>query len=203
MSERTTREGCRALTRGSDACMTTPSDRELVQRFIARGEEEAFRLLFRRYTPRLYATAWRLTGGRHEDAEDVVQAAWLRAARQIDRFEWRSALSTWLTAIAINCARETRRARSPEPAPPEILETLAAPVVPAGARLDLDRAIAALPDGYREVLVLHDVEGLTHVEIAAALGLAVGTTKSQLFHARRALRRWLGDTTPEGARHAG
>ena len=187
--------------------MQQPSDRDLVTRFLAHGDEEAFRLLFRRHTPRLYALTLRLCGGRGDEAEDVIQTTWVRAAGQLARFEWRSALSTWLTGIAINCAREARRTRSLD-ASVETLEALAAPAAPPGARIDLDRAIAALPDGYREVLVLHDVEGLTHVEIAASLGVAVGTTKSQLFHARRAVRRWLSPEARVPAamkddRHAG
>lgn len=178
-------------------------------RFVDRGDEEAFRQLFRRHTPRLYAIALRLCAGRPDEAEDAVQVAWLRAARRLDRFEWRSSLATWLTGIAINCVREARRRSVPEVVPADVLERLPAPLVPVGDRVDLDRAIAALPEGYRDVLVLHDVEGLTHEEIAAALGIAAGTSKSQLFHARRAVRRWLAaptSATPatlEGERHAG
>jgi RNA polymerase sigma-70 factor (ECF subfamily) len=177
-----------------------PPDRDLVRTFVDRGDEEAFRLLFRRHTPRMYATAVRLTGGVSRDAEDVVQSAWLRAARQLGQFEWRSALSTWLIGIVINCARELRRARPGCEVPPEVLEHQAAPPH-AGRDLDLERAIAALPEGYRQVLVLHDVEGMTHTEIAAALGIVEGTSKSQLFHARRAVRRWLMPRALSGARH--
>jgi RNA polymerase sigma-70 factor (ECF subfamily) len=179
-----------------------PSDQDLVSRFVARGDEEAFRLLFRRYTPRLYAMALRLTG-RRDQAEDIVQVAWLRAASQIGAFEWRSSLATWLTGITINCAREARRRPAPELVAADALERLPAPLAPAGDRVDLERAIAALPDGYREVLVLHDVDGMTHEEIAAALGIAAGTSKSQLFHARRTVRRWLTPMTSKGERHAG
>ena len=178
------------------------ADRDLVRAFLERGDEEAFRTLFRRHTPRLYATARRLTGDVSRDAEDVVQSAWLRAARQLPEFEWRSALSTWLTGIVINCARELRRARPGSEVSADVLEHQPAPGRD-GVGLDLDRAIAALPDGYREVLVLHDVEGMTHVEIAAALGIAAGTSKSQLFHARRAVRRWLRPRQLSGARHDG
>jgi RNA polymerase sigma-70 factor (ECF subfamily) len=173
-----------------------PSDRELVTRFVSRGDEDAFRQLFRRHTPRLYALALRLCGGRPDDADDVVQTMWVRAARLAGDFEWRSSLPTWLSAIVINCAREQRRARGPLSDDDRELARLPAPAASPGARIDLERAIAALPDGYREVLVLHDVEGFTHAEIAAALGIAVGTAKSQLFHARRAMRRWLA---PAGA----
>ena len=181
--------------------MQPPSDRALVTRFVAGADEEAFRLLFRRHTPRLYAMALRLGGGDRGEAEEIVQMTWLRAAQGLDGFEWRSSLATWLTGIAVNCARERRRARPPDPAPLAALDTLPAPVTAPGLRLDLERAIAALPDGYRDVVVLHDVEGLTHAEVAAALGIAVGTAKSQLFHGRRALRRWLGGPIPAGTRH--
>ena len=174
-----------------------------MNRFVARGDEDAFRQLFRRHTPRLYAMTLRLSAGRADQAEDLVQVAWLRASRQLAGFEWRSSLGTWLAGIAINCAREVRRKPQLEPVAVETLERLPAPLVPVGDRVDLDRAIAALPDGYREVLVLHDVEGLTHDEISTALAIAPGTSKSQLFHARRAVRRWLAPSKPEGERHAG
>ncbi|MEZ5317121.1 MAG: sigma-70 family RNA polymerase sigma factor [Vicinamibacterales bacterium] len=169
-------------------------DRTLVDAFVAHGDEEAFRHLFRRHTPRLYALAYRLMAGRAADAEDVIQDTWLRAARHLGTFEWRSSLSTWLTGIAINCARERLRRRTPEAVDPA---TLAAIVMAADAGVpdvDLERAIALLPDGYREVLVLHDVEGFTHAEIATRLGVSPGTSKSQLFHARRAVRARLSPT---------
>ena len=178
------------------------SDRDLVRAFIERGDDEAFRTLFRRHTPRLFATARRRAGGAGRDAEDAVQSAWLRAARQLPEFEWRSSLATWLTGIVINCARELRRGRPGGEIPADVLEHQQAPGRD-GIGLDLDRAIAALPDGYREVLVLHDVEGFTHAEIAAVLGIASGTSKSQLFHARRAVRRWLRPRELSGVRHDG
>lgn len=167
-------------------------DRHLVEAFLA-GDEDAFRQVFRRYGPRLYALALRLTGGRAADAEDVVQECWVRAARSLAAFEWRSQLSTWLTAILINCARESTR-RSPPPTDADIA-TAWAPAHPRAQAIDLDRAIAALPDGYREVLVLHDVEGYTHAEIATRLGVSAGTSKSQLFHARRAVRARLSSVS--------
>ena len=164
------------------------AEQALVARFVRHGDEEAFRLLFRQHSPRMYAMALRLMGGRAADAEDVVQDAWLRAAAKLGAFEWRSALSTWLTSIVINCARERLRAKPTISA--DDVDAPAPAVAPAASaeRIDLDRAIAALPDGYREVLVLHDVHGLTHEEIAQMLDVAPGTSKSQLFHARRAVR---------------
>lgn len=168
-----------------------------------RGEEEAFRLLFRRHTPRVFAVALRLMGGRAADAEDVVQEMWLRAARRLGEFEWRSALSTWLVAIAINCARERLRARAMTLAPPEALADVPARSTPPAVAIDLERAIAALPDRYREVLVLHDVEGWTHAEIGRHLDIAAGTSKSDLFHARRAVRARLTARRDEVHDHAG
>jgi RNA polymerase sigma-70 factor (ECF subfamily) len=172
-----------------------PPDRELVESFLRNGDEDAFRQLFRRHTPRLYATALRLAGGQASQAEEAVQMAWARAARRLAGFEWRAALTTWLISIVINCVREQQRERRELPleASHDVLTAVSAP----GLKLDLERAIAALPPRYREVLVLHDVEGWTHAEIATALGITVGTTKSQLFHARRAVRARLGPRRAE------
>lgn len=168
-----------------------PTDRELVERFVQQRDEEAFRLLFRRHTPRLYAIALRLLAQRTAEAEDAVQAAWQRASARLASFEWRSQFATWLTAIVINCARERLRSRTWNVEAPLEGEFRGHERPPGAATIDLERAIAALPDGYREVLVLHDVEGMTHTEISAHLGIAAGTSKSQLFHARRRVRALL------------
>jgi RNA polymerase sigma-70 factor (ECF subfamily) len=181
-----------------------PADRDLAARFLRYQDEEAFRLLFRRHTPRLCALARRLMAGRTTDAEDVVQDAWQRAAGRLESFEWRSALSTWLSGFVINCARERLRARPLVDGDAAAdLDRLPAVGRSPAASVDLERAIAALPDGYREVLVLHDVEGMTHDEIAGHLGIAAGTSKSQLFHARRAVRARLGPVSREGHDDAG
>lgn len=182
---------------------TDLTDRELAARVTADGDERAFRVLYRRHTPRAYAMALRSVDGRRDAADDVMQEAWLRAVRSLERFEWRSAFSSWLTSIVLNCARERRRRvgrrRSREVAAPGEVPARpgeAAGHVPseadgAGDRMDLQRAIGGLPDGYRAVLVLHDVEGYTHAEIGEMLGIAPGTSKSQLHQARRAMRRLL------------
>lgn len=171
----------------------TDSDRDLASRFAGHGDEEAFRLLFRRHSPRLYAVALRVMGGSHADAEDVVQETWIRVARGVATFEWRSSLTTWLIGIAINCAREVTRARGAAVAmadtPPIGAASASDPVT-----IDLERAIAALPDRQRMVLVLHDVEGWTHAEIARSLNVPPGTSKSDLFRARRFVRACLGAT---------
>ena len=133
-----------------------------------------------------------MLGGVAVDAEDVVQEAWIRAVRQLSKFRWESSLRTWLTAIGLNLARETlrKRARTRTEEIDDRLELSTRPVRDA-ERIDLERAIARLPNGYRTVLVLHDVQGFTHEEISRQLQIAVGTSKSQLFDARRAVRSLL------------
>ncbi len=153
---------------------------------LRRGDEAAFRQLYRLHTPRLFAIALRLLS-RRADAEDVVQEAWLRAVRGLVGFRGESAFTTWLTGIVIRCALETLRKRRPE----QVGAAEGSVDPEPDLALDLERAVAALPDGYRTVLILHDVEGLTHDEIAGVLEIEPGTSKSQLFHARRALRHRL------------
>ena len=172
--------------------LSSADDRSLADAVAGKGDERAFRELYRRHTPALYQLVLRMLGGETADAEDVVQETWIRAVRQLTRFRWESSLRTWLSAIGLNLAREVlrRRARVRTEEFDERLE-LRAPLVRDGERIDLERAIARLPNGYRTVLVLHDVEGYTHEEISRQLQIAVGTSKSQLFDARRAVRSLL------------
>jgi RNA polymerase sigma-70 factor (ECF subfamily) len=171
----------------------TDEDAALAAAFLRDRDEAAFRALYRRHTPALYRVAWRFLGGDGADAEEVVQETWTVAAERLANFHGESSLRSWLTGIALNRCREAlrRAARAPHAALDAV--PAAASAAAAGAsRLDLERALAALPPGYREVLVLHDVEGYSHLEIAEILGVAPGTSKSQLSHARRALRARLG-----------
>ena len=172
--------------------LSSADDRSLADAVAGKGDERAFRELYRRHTPALYQLVLRMLGGETADAEDVVQETWIRAVRQLTKFRWESSLRTWLSAIGLNLAREVlrRRARARTQEFDERLE-LRAPLVRDGERIDLERAIARLPNGYRTVLVLHDVEGYTHEEISRQLQIAVGTSKSQLFDARRAVRSLL------------
>jgi RNA polymerase sigma-70 factor, ECF subfamily len=174
------------------------SDRDLVDGVVRDGNERAFRELYRRHTPRLYLTALRLLGQSPMDAEDAVQETWIRAVREMGRFRWESSLGTWLIAIVGNVARDQLRSARRREA--RDLATVVELEVEhhQGVGIDLERAIALLPEGYRAVLVLHDVEGLTHEEIGAALGIAPGTSKSQLFGARRSMRALLNPMRNEG-----
>jgi RNA polymerase sigma-70 factor, ECF subfamily len=175
---------------------TSASDRELADALRRDGAESAFRELYQRHAPRVHQLALRLLGGEPHAAEDAVQEVWIRAVEGLDRFRWESAFSTWLHGIAVNVSRDAlrRRQRGREDPWTEAYDP-PLPELPLGERIDLERAVRLLPDGYRMVLVLHDVEGEPHESIATQLGISVGTSKSQLHHARRALRALLAPGT--------
>ena len=168
------------------------SDRSLAE-LVLGGDELAFRQLYGRHTPRLYLLILRFLGGAEADAEDVVQDTWLKATERLSSFRWEASFGSWLSAIGLNVARETLRKRGRrEEQWSEGSEYAGPPPRDKVDPVDLERAIRKLPDGYRTVLLLHDVEGYRHEEIAEQLGISAGTSKSQLFHARRAMRASLG-----------
>ncbi len=178
-------------------------DRDLVASFLDGREEAAFRELYRRHTAALFLLASRLLGG-GRGAEDAVQETWIRATARLGHFRWESSLKTWLCGITVNLCREMLRERAAGATTSALPEATAHghPRHAGGDgidRLDLERAIRRLPAGYREVLVLHDVEGHTHEEIAALLQIEAGTSKSQLHKARRAIRAALMSPAPKGA----
>jgi len=169
------------------------SDRTLVRRFLRTRSEHAFRALYRAHSPSLYGFALRLTRGAEDRAQDIVQDTWIRAVSRLSGFRWQSSLKTWLHAVALNVHREQlRRLQGADDKRAEVRRRLT--VIGArdeSPRLDLERGLGELPDGQREVLILHDIEGYTHKEIAALLAIEEGTSKSQLSRARRTLRTWL------------
>lgn len=181
------------------------TDNTLIDRLARSGDAGAFDVLYRRHTERLYATAVRLTHD-PDAAADAVHDAWLRAVESLSTFESRSAFRTWITGILINCIREYERARRRDARRVESHDDLASELPDPASSLplddaaidpvDLDTAIASLPPRFRQVLVLHDIEGFTHEEIAAALGLVAGTSKSQLARARRRVRELLTTGIP-------
>lgn len=158
-------------------------DEQLLDAFLKDRSDEAFRALYDRHAPAMYALAFRLMGAREPDAADVLQDAWTRAWPRLESFRGKSSLRTWLCGFVVNCCRERFRG-----ALFEDLHDHAAHARLPDARIDLERALAALAPGYRAVLVLHDIEGYTHREIAAAMGIDEGTSKSQLSRGRAALR---------------
>ncbi len=172
------------------------SEDHLIHR-AKRGEAEACRALYQRYAPRVYAVVRRMAGD-EALAEDWAQEAWIRAFRALPGFRGDAKFSTWLHRVAVNSALQGQRKRkrhTSREAP--LVESLATssrdrPVL----RMRLERALQELPEGMRQVLVLHDVEGYTHEEIGELLGVAPGTSKSQLFKARAKMRLML---RPEAA----
>lgn len=169
---------------------TAASGDAALARFLRGRDEASFRALYAAHTPYLWAMALRLTGRREFEAEEIVQEAWIRAIERLERFRGESSLRTWLAGILVNCWRERRRELAWEAT--ELAEDLPAndAARPVEA-LDLERALAALPDGLRAVVLLHDVAGFTHQEIGERLAIAAGTSKSRLFAARRLLARRL------------
>jgi RNA polymerase sigma-70 factor, ECF subfamily len=157
------------------------------------GDAAAIRELYRRYAPRVHAVVRRLAG---DDAlaEDWAQEAWVRVFRALPGFRGDARFSTWLHRIAVNSAlhgrrwRERRVGREVEWPHDAEGATRSDQVV---LRISLQRALDGLPAGMRQIIVLHDVEGYTHEEIGELLGIAPGTSKSQLFKARARLRTTL------------
>jgi RNA polymerase sigma factor (sigma-70 family) len=188
--------------------MTEAEDRTLVAAVIASGDRRAFGTLYDRHTPYLYRLALRLTAGDEPQAQDLVHDAWVAAAEGFARFEWASALRSWLAGIVVNCARRSARAEARLQRLDEarLMELDDAHWAGSEAelatydRIELERAIAALPAGARHVFVLHDVEGWTHDAISRHLGIDAGTSKSQLSRARAALRARLDPPSGERER---
>jgi RNA polymerase sigma-70 factor (ECF subfamily) len=169
-----------------------------VEAWLRRRDDGAFDRLYDRHTPALYGLALRLTGGDESAAQDAVHDAWVRAVGRLGTFRWESRLGTWLGGFVVRCVREQQRRLAREEPLPDEGSTLRTGDVTTDERLrgvfdrvDLERALAGLPLGFRTVLVLHDVEGHTHDEIALVLEIAPGTSRSQLARARAALRRAL------------
>lgn len=176
--------------------------------FIKRRDEASFRALYRQHTPMIFGMAMRLSASR-ASAEELVQEAWVRAVERIDQFRSRSRFSTWLGGILINCHRERmrRQARFVATPPPdpgaEVIDVFAGRHAASADPTDVDRALGKLADGYREVVLLHDLYGYTHAEIAAMLGIEVGTSKSQLARGRAQLRRVLSAVPAAGGANGG
>jgi RNA polymerase sigma-70 factor (ECF subfamily) len=181
-------------------------DRRLVARCRA-GERDACEELYRRHAPRVLGLARRMVNSA-EDAEDAVQDVFLAVFRKLETFRGESSLSTWLYRLAMNVCLDRLRSRGHrERKVTEAYDTedaghVAAPppagrLSPGGA-IDLERAIAALPEAARAAFLLHDVEGFDHREVGAILGIAEGTSKSQVHKARLRIRTFLHQARPGG-----
>ena len=169
----------------------TSGDADLVARCRA-GDTQAFEAVYRAHAPRVYSLARRMAGSADE-ADDLMQEIFLHVYRKIGTFKGDAALGTWLYRLALNrCldyvrGRHARMDRVTDSLDDDVVE-LRSPAETPIARMDLERAIQQLPDGCRAAFVLHDVEGFDHKEVARLLGIAEGTSKSQVFKARLKLR---------------
>ncbi|MGH9408833.1 MAG: RNA polymerase sigma factor [Vicinamibacterales bacterium] len=170
----------------------------LVER-CRRGELGAFEELYRAHAGRLYGLAYRMLGNQ-ADAEDLLQDIFLSAHRKLDTFRGDAALGTWLYRLAMNQILDHLRSRAARTgSQTDGLDDASVLADASSARLadraidriDLERAMAELPEGCRAAFVLHDVEGLEHREVADVLGIAEGTSKSQVHKARLRLRKLL------------
>ena len=174
----------------------TVEERELISRVLA-GDPSAERALYDAHVDRVFRLAYRMAGDM-DRAQDYTQETFIRAFSRLQTFRGDASLSTWLGSIAIsvtlNGLRKVRRQNEREVGLDDF--------TPAGQtrreaepdlKTRLNQAIDDLPEGYRAVFVMHDVEGYTHEEIGASLGVHPGTSKAQLFRARARLREALAD----------
>ena len=174
-------------------------DTALVARVQA-GDVDAFEALYKQHAARIYSLASRMAGS-PDEGEDLLQEIFLQAYRKLGSFKGDASVGTWLYRLAVNHCLDFVRSRRAKMG--RVTDTLDAagsfePVSPREtplARLELERAIEQLPAGCREAFVLHDVEGFDHKEVARLLGIAEGTSKSQVFKARMKLRGLLARRT--------
>jgi RNA polymerase sigma-70 factor (ECF subfamily) len=164
------------------------SDRELIE-LANGGDPEAFEALYYRYRDWVYRLAWRFTGNR-EDALDVLQETFAYLLGKFPGFELTASMKTFLYPAVRHLSAAVRDKRHRFTSDNEILDELAAPASaePDGRRSDLAAALSVLPDEQREVLLMRFVDDMSLQEIAAALAIPVGTVKSRLHNALRALR---------------
>ena len=164
------------------------------------GDRLAFEKLYRSHCDRIYALCWRMCGGDRALAEDMVQEAFVRAWNKLELFKGDSKFGTWLHRLTVNVVLSDRRIRvkrlKREQEFSDDIERVQVGErnVFAGLRKDLEAAIAGLPERARTVLILYDVEGYRHQEIADMTGMAVGSSKAQLHRARKMVREVLQDS---------
>jgi len=181
-------------------------DEDLIRRYLS-GDRAAFAALVERHERRVYNIALRMTG-REEDARDATQDAFLTVLRKLSSFRGEAAFTTWLHRVAVNACYDLlrKRQRSPllerggdddRPAaePPPVPDH----ADPTALSIDVRRALLQVPEDFRAVMILHDLRDLPQEEVAAILGIPVGTVKSRLHRGRIALARAL-DVPRQGER---
>ena len=164
------------------------------------GDRLAFEELYRSHCDRIFGLCWRMCGGDNALAEDMVQEAFVRAWNKLHLFKGESKFGTWLHRLTVNVVLSDRRIRvkrvQREQEFSDDIERVQVGDrdVFAGLRKDLEAAISGLPERARTVLILYDIEGYKHNEIAKMTGMAVGSSKAQLHRARKLVREVLKDS---------
>jgi RNA polymerase sigma-70 factor (ECF subfamily) len=168
-----------------------PTDEDLVRRYVG-GDRPAFETLMDRHQRRVYNIAYRMLG-RSDDAADATQETFLICLQKLTGFRGASAFTTWLHRVTVNVCHDALRKRAREGPATEEAEPPPAPdpADASAAAVDVQRALLQVPEDFRTVLVLHDVQGIPYEDIAEALGAPVGTVKSRLHRGRVALARAL------------
>jgi RNA polymerase sigma-70 factor, ECF subfamily len=183
-------------------------DETLVAR-ARRGEGEAFDVLVERYKERLYATVYHMTGN-HEDTNDLVQDALIKAYKSLGSFKSQSSFYTWVYRIAVNRTinfikrRKNRNHYSLDDidgniqTDPDFIELMSHVTPRREVGLNelqekLNEALQKLSEAHRAVVIMHDIQGMTHADIARVMKCSEGTVRSRLFYARQQLQAWLGE----------
>lgn len=159
------------------------------------GDADAFEVLYRRYVDRIYPLALRMSGNAFR-AEDLTQEIFVRAWEKIRQFKGKSSFLTWLYRLAVNLILQNERSRRRSDArfaaqEPSVLSRAIEEDCDVETRMDLEKALARLPTKARAVVILHELEGMTHGDIAGLVGISPGTSKAQLHRARRLLKEEL------------
>jgi RNA polymerase sigma factor (sigma-70 family) len=180
-----------------------PADDSYWVKAASMGDRDAFTFLYQRHSRRVFSVLWRLCGGHQGRAEDLLQESFIKAWQALPNFRFESAFSSWLHRLAVNTALMELRSRKGH----QDLETDDSQLADIKSndgshrqtrlQMDLEAAVALLPERARAVLVLFDVEGWSHEDIAQELNMAVGSSKAQLHRARNLLRKHLGDYDDE------
>jgi RNA polymerase sigma-70 factor (ECF subfamily) len=160
-------------------------------RLAQAGDPDAFETVYREHAGRVYALCLRMSGD-HVRARELLQDVFVRAWGKLRSYRGDAAFGTWLHRLAVNEVLMQWRAegrRGGEELEADAGSGVRGPLIEE--RIDLEQAIARLPAGCRQVLVLHDIEGYEHAEIGTLMGIAEGTSKAHLFRARRLLREAL------------
>jgi RNA polymerase sigma-70 factor, ECF subfamily len=161
----------------------------------AAGDSSAFERIYRAHLARIHSLARRMLG--NDYADEVTQDIFVRTWQKLSTFRGESAFTTWLHRLALNVIIERRRSmaiqRTRLADDPIALDMAMVPPSRSDLRVDFEYAIGQLPEGAREIFILHDVEGYKHREIAVMLQIATGTSKRQLHRARMLMREQLGE----------